>query len=91
MALFKRNPNESSYTGGKKHITDVLKNSAPADALLYRIPEEDFNTGSTLIVMPGEEAVFIHRGTIKQVFTEGTYLAASHLLVIRSVPHAVLF
>ena len=39
MPLFKRNPNETAYAGGKKHITDVLKNSGPEGALLYRIPE----------------------------------------------------
>ena len=77
MPLFQRNPNETAYAGGKKHITDVLKNRAPENALLYRIPEEDFNTGSTLVVMPGEEAVFIHRGAIEQVFTEGTYVLST--------------
>ena len=74
MPLFKRNPNESAYAGGKKHITDVLKNRAPESAVLYRLPEEDFNTGSTLVVMPGEEAVFVHRGGIEQVFSEGTHV-----------------
>ena len=77
MPLFKRNPNETAYTGGKKHITDVLKNSGPEGALLYRIPEEDFNSGSTLIVMPGEEAVFIHRGQVEQVFSEGSYVLST--------------
>ena len=52
MSLF-RNKNEQAYVGGKKHWTDVLKNSGPANALLWRLPEEDFNTNSTLIVMPG--------------------------------------
>ena len=27
MALFSKNPNEVAYTGGKKHWTDVIKNS----------------------------------------------------------------
>ena len=27
MALFNKNPNEAAYVGGKKHWTDVIKNS----------------------------------------------------------------
>lgn len=72
MSLFK-NPNEVAYTGGKKHWTDVIKNSGPGELLIWRQPEEDFNTNSTLIVMPGEEAIFIKGGAIEQVFEEGTY------------------
>lgn len=74
MGLFNnKNPNESAYTGGKKHFTDVIKNTGPGDLLIWRQPEEDFNTNSTLIVMPGEEAIFVNQGTIEQVFENGTY------------------
>ena len=73
MALFNRNPNEGAYVGGKKHWTDVIKNSGPGDLLIWRQPEEDFNTNSTLIVMPGEEAIFIKGGNIEQTFDRGTY------------------
>ncbi len=73
MALFGKNPNEISYVGGKKHWTDVIKNSGDGELLIWRQPEEDFNTNSTLIVMPGEEAIFIKGGTIEQVFDNGTY------------------
>jgi len=73
MALFNRNPNETAYVGGKKHWTDVIKNSGSGELLIWRQPEEDFNTNSTLIVMPGEEAIFIKGGTIEQVFENGTY------------------
>lgn len=72
MSIFKNN-NEASYVGGRKHWTDVLKNSGPADALIWRQPEEDFNDNSTLIVMPGEEAVFVNGGVFEKRFTEGTY------------------
>ncbi len=77
MSLFRKNPNESAYTGGKKHIADVIKNTASGDFLVWRQPEEDFNDGSTLIVMPGEEAVFIKGGIIEQVFSNGTYLLST--------------
>lgn len=73
MALFNKNPNETAYVGGKKHWTDVIKNSGPGELLIWRQPEEDFNTSSTLIVMPGEEAIFIKGGVIEQVFENGTY------------------
>lgn len=73
MGLFKKNPNETSYQGGKKHWTDVIKNTSNGGDLIWRQPEEDFNTNSTLIVMPGEEAIFIKGGNIEEVFTNGTY------------------
>lgn len=73
MGLFNKNPNEVAYVGGKKHWTDVIKNSGPGELLIWRQPEEDFNTNSTLIVMPGEEAIFIKGGTVEQTFENGTY------------------
>mgnify|MGYP001766930680 CR=1 FL=1 len=73
MGIFNKNPNEANYTGGKKHWADVIKNTGPGELLIWRQPEEDFNTNSTLIVMPGEEAIFIKGGTIEQTFENGTY------------------
>lgn len=73
MALFGKNPNEVAYTGGKKHWADVIKNTGPGELLIWRQPEEDFNTNSTLVVMPGEEAIFIKGGNIEEVFGNGTY------------------
>lgn len=74
MGLFNnRNENESAFVGGKKHWVDVIKNSGDSQMLIWRQPEEDFNTNSTLIVMPGEEAIFVKGGVIEQVFNNGTY------------------
>lgn len=72
MPIFK-NPNEAAYLGGKKHFTDVIKNSGHANTIIWRQPEEDFNTNSTLVVMPGEQAIFIKGGVIEQIFENGTY------------------
>lgn len=72
MPIFK-NPNEAAYLGGKKHFTDVIKNSGHTNAIIWRQPEEDFNTNSTLVVMPGEQAIFIKGGVIEQIFENGTY------------------
>lgn len=57
----------------KKHFTNVIKNESVGELLLWRYPVEDFNTGSTLIVMPGETAVFVHGGIVEQVFENGTF------------------
>lgn len=73
MSFFKKNPNETAFTDGKKHWTDVIKNTGNANFLIWRQPEEDFNTNSTLVVMPGEEAIFVNQGVIEQVFENGTY------------------
>lgn len=74
MGLFNnKNQNESAYVGEKKHWVDVIKNSGDGSLLIWRQPEEDFNTNSTLIVMPGEEAIFVKGGVIEQTFTNGTY------------------
>ena len=73
MSLFPKNPNETAYVGGKKHWADVIKNSGDGNLLIWRQPEEDFNTNSTLIVMPGEAAIFIKGGIIEAVFDNGTY------------------
>ncbi len=53
--------------------TSVIKNTADGNLLVCKYPEENFNTGSTLIVDPGEEAVFIKNGRIEQIFKNGTY------------------
>lgn len=71
--FLKRNPNEVNYVHGKKHWTDVIKNTGDKSLLIWRQPEEDFNTNSTLIVMPGEQAIFISQGEIVEVFDNGTY------------------
>ncbi len=73
MGIFNKNQNESAFTGGKKNWSDVIKNSGSGELLIWRQPEEDFNTNSTLIVMPGEEAIFIKGGTVEQTFDNGTY------------------
>ena len=67
------NPNEKNYIGGKKHFSDVLKNSGDGRLLIWRQPEEDFNNGSILIVEPGEEAIFVNNGKIEAVFANGRY------------------
>ncbi|MCL2216802.1 MAG: SPFH domain-containing protein [Defluviitaleaceae bacterium] len=73
MSLFARNKNETAFAGGSKNWTDVIKNSGEGNLLIWRQPEEDFNTNSTLVVMPGEVAIFIKGGLVEEVFDNGTY------------------
>ncbi len=68
-----RNPNESAYVGGRKHFLDVIKSTAPEGVLIWKQPEEDFNNNSTLIVNPGETALFVDGGQIVAEFANGTY------------------
>ncbi len=73
MGIFSKNPNEQAYTGGKKHWADIIKNSGAGELLIWKQPEEDFNTNSTLIVNPGEEAIFIKDGRVETVSENGSY------------------
>ena len=73
MGLFNKNPNEAAFAGGKKNWADVIKNTSTASYLLWKQPEEDFNNNSTLIVDPGEMAIFIKDGHIEDVFEKGKY------------------
>ena len=56
-----------------KHIFNVIKNSGPSNGILFREPIEQFNNGSTLIVNPGECALFLSEGKIVGEFNEGSY------------------
>lgn len=72
MGLFsKKTPANDNQP--KKNWADVIKNTGIGGDIVYRHPLEDFNTNSTVIVMPGEEAVFVNQGNVEQVFTSGTY------------------
>lgn len=74
MGLFKKNENETAFVGGKKNFREVIKNEGTEGALFWKDPREDFNSNTTLIVKPGEQAIFVNEGKIEQVFEEGTYV-----------------
>ena len=49
----------------RKHgIIDVIEYEGSQDVLIWRHPDEDFNDGSTLIVGPSQEAIFVKHGQI---------------------------
>lgn len=73
MGFFKKDPKEANYVGGKKHWAEVIENVGMGGDMITLHPDEDFNTNSTLIVHPGEQAIFEKNGHIQQVFQEGRY------------------
>lgn len=73
MGLFKKDPKEANYVGGEKHFAEVIENVGLGGDMITLHPDEDFNTNSTLIVHPGEQAVFEKNGEIQQMFYEGRF------------------
>lgn len=73
MGLFRKDPKEQNYVGGEKHFAEVIENVGLGGDMITLHPDEDFNTNSTLIVHPGEQAVFEKNGEIHQLFSEGRY------------------
>ena len=74
MSIFDKKSGNSK----KSHtILSTLKNSESGRFLVWKLPEEDFNNKSVLIVNPGEEAIFVNNGTIVQTFTNGRYELSS--------------
>ena len=65
-------------TKNKTHYANVIKNTGDGDLLVWRQPEEDFNNGSTLIVSPGEKAIFIKSGKIEESFGEGSHILSTN-------------
>ena len=72
MGFFSKK-SDSGSSSPKNKWTSVLKNLGFGGEMIWCHPEEDFNINSTLIVQPGEEAIFVKNGLIEQVFTNGTY------------------
>ena len=54
-------------------IMNIIKNDAYGNMLCAKIPCEDFNIGSQLIVAEYEEALFVKDGVIEEVFGPGKY------------------
>lgn len=68
MGLFKK-----KSSGNDEQYSSVVKNSGAAGLLIWRYPEETFKVNTPLIVMPGEQALFIKNGEIVQAFDNGSY------------------
>lgn len=73
MRFFRKSPKESNYVGGEQHWAEVIENVGYGGDMISLHPDEDFNTNSTLIVHPGEQAIFEKNGQIQEIFQEGRY------------------
>ena len=72
MSLLK-NQNEVLYPTGKKTFLTIIKNEAPPNIILWRVPYEDFNEGSKVIVGEQEIALFYKNGIVEEAFSGGEY------------------
>ena len=68
MALFGKKPASQRHS-----IIEVIKYDGPNDVLIWRFPNEDFNTNTQLIVGPSQEAIFVKGGQVLGRFISGTY------------------
>ena len=74
MSIF----NKKAGNSNRSHtILSTLKNNESGRFLVWKLPEEDFNDKSVLIVSPGEEAIFVNNGVIVQTFANGRYELSS--------------
>ena len=71
MGLFFKK--DISYANGKKPMISIIKNEGRPDEILWRVPYEDFNVGSRVIVAENEEALFWKNGEVLATFTGGSY------------------
>ena len=61
-------------SAAQKHsIIEVIKYDGPNDILIWKFPNEDFNTNTQLIVGPAQEAIFVKGGQVMGRFVSGTY------------------
>ena len=67
MAFFGKNK------GPKHSFIEVIKYDGPNDILIWKFPNEDFNTNTQLIVGPSQEAIFVKGGQVLERFISGTY------------------
>lgn len=50
-----------------------IQNPAPGKFMVAKSPIEDFNNGSILTVLPGEQAIFVNNGVVAGIFLNGRY------------------
>ena len=82
MALFgKKNSSVQKHS-----IIEVIKYDGSNDILVWRFPNENFNTNTQLIVAPSQEAIFVKGGQALGRFISGTYtLSTKNYPFIRSL------
>jgi len=67
-------------------IASVIKFEGDNDTLVWKFPEEDFNSSSELIVHESQEAIFIKNGKICDIFSAGRYkLTTENLPILKKL------
>jgi len=69
MALWNRGKDSAQ----KHRVCEVIKYDGPNDILIWKHPNEAFNTHAQLIVGPAQEAIFVKGGQVLEVFAPGTH------------------
>lgn len=64
-------------SNNKPHLIDVIQNENSQNTIFSKSSRQDFNTKSVLVVMPGEEAVFVDNGKIMGVLKPGRHVLAT--------------
>lgn len=65
-------------------LFQVIKFEGPQEALVWKYPKENMNSGSQLVVGPAQTAVFVKEGRICDLFESGTYTLDTNNLPILS-------
>lgn len=65
--------NRDKAPAQKHSIIEVIKYDGPNDILIWKFPNEDFNTNTQLVVGPSQEAIFVKGGQVLERFVSGTY------------------
>lgn len=65
--------NRDKVSSQKHSVIEVIKYDGPNDILVWKSPNEDFNTNTQLIVGPSQEAIFVKGGQVLERFVSGTY------------------
>lgn len=65
---------DTSDKGRFGNLFDVIQNRHSENIILIRSEVHNFNTKSVLMVMPGEEAIFVNNGQIVKKFEAGRYI-----------------
>ena len=65
--------NRDKAPSQKHSIIEVIKYDGPNDILVWKFPNEDFNTNTQLIVGPSQEAIFVKGGQVLERVPSGTH------------------
>lgn len=83
--------NRDKASSQKHSIIEVIKYDGSNDILVWKFPNEDFNTNTQLIVGPSQEAIFVKGGQVLERFISGTYtLNTKNYPFIRSLVGLVM-